>query len=74
MSNPSSIYKIILIVACSFLVVEAVFSTMDEMKKQNSTTVSQATAWIRSIFMIVLATVIMLLLGNTVTTAFPVPP
>lgn len=69
MSNPSNIYKIIFITACIFLVVEAVFSTLDEMKKPKSTTLAQATSWIRSIFMIVLAVVMFMLLQSTQTTS-----
>jgi hypothetical protein len=69
MTNPESIYRIVFIATCVFLVTEAIFSTLDVMKSKNSTTLSQATSWIRSIFMIVLATVIFLLLGSTVTSA-----
>lgn len=69
MSNPSEIYRIVFITACVFLVVEAVFSTLMEMKKSNSTTLSQATSWIRSILMIVLAVVMFLFLGSTQTTS-----
>lgn len=69
MSNPSEIYRIVFITACVFLVVEAVFATLNEMKNGKSTTLSQATSWIRSIFMIVLAVVMFLFLGSTETTS-----
>lgn len=69
MTNPSEIYRIVFITACVFLVVEAVFSTLAEMKKTKSTTLSQATSWIRSILMIVLAVVMFLFLGSTETTS-----
>lgn len=67
MSNPAGIYRIVFITACVFLVVEAVFSTIEEMKRTQKTTLSQATAWIRSIFMIILAIIMFLFLGSTVT-------
>lgn len=67
MSNPAGIYRITFITACVFLVVEAVYSTMDEMKRSQKTTLSQATSWIRSILMVVLAVIMFLFLGSTVT-------
>ena len=67
MSNPSTIYTLIFVTAPIFLIVEAVFSTLNEMKKTDKTTLSQATAWIKSILMIVLASIMLMLLRSTVT-------
>jgi len=69
MSNPSEIYRIVFISVCVFLVVDAVFATLNEMKRSGSTTLSQATVWIRSILMVVMAVVMFLFLGSTETTS-----
>lgn len=67
MSNPSTIYTLIFVTAPIFLIVEAVYITLEEMQKSGKTTLSQATAWIKSIFMIVLASIMLMLLRSTVT-------
>ena len=67
MSNPSTIYTLIFVTAPIFLIIEAVFSTLNEMKRSDKTTLSQATAWIKSILMIVLASIMLMLLRSTVT-------
>ena len=69
MSNPSTIYTLIFVTAPIFLIVESVFATLNEMKRSDKTTLSQATAWIKSILMIVLASVMLMLLRSTVTDA-----
>lgn len=72
MSNPSTIYTLIFVTAPIFLIVEAVFNTLNEMKRSDKTTLSQATIWIKSILMIVLASIMLLLLRSTVTDSVPV--
>jgi hypothetical protein len=67
MSNPSTIYTLIFVTAPIFLILEAVFATLNEMKRSDKTTLSQATAWIKSILMIVLASIMLMLLRSTVT-------
>ncbi len=68
MSNPSTIYTLIFVTAPIFLIVEAVYITLEEMQKSSGkTTLSQAVAWIKSIFMIVLASIMLMLLRSTVT-------
>jgi hypothetical protein len=67
MSNPSTIYTLVFVTAPIFLIIEAVYNTLEEMKRTGKTTVSQATAWIKSIFMIILAGIMLMLLRSTVT-------
>jgi hypothetical protein len=72
MIDPSDLYGFVFTSASILLIIEAVFAVMGEMKSKSSTKLSQATVWIRSLLMIVLAIVILVFLRSSQTTAQPV--
>lgn len=67
MSDPVQIYNTVFYAGSCFLVIEAVYGIMNEMKKSQRTTLSQATAWIKSLLMIVLALVMVMFIQSTDT-------
>lgn len=69
MIDPSDLYNFVFMSAVLFLVIEAVFSIINEIKKPSTTSLSQATTWIRSLLMIVLGVIIFMFLKNSQTTA-----
>lgn len=71
MSDPVRVYNAVFYAACAFLVIEAVYGIMNEMKKSQRTTLSQAATWIKSLLMIVLAVVMFAFLQSTDTSATP---
>ena len=68
MIDPSDLYNFIFISGALFLIIEAVFNVIKEIKNPSSTTLTQATTWIRSLLMIVLGVVIFLLMRSSQTT------
>lgn len=63
------LYTFVFGAGSAFLIIEAVFSILYEMRRKDGTTLSQATVWIRSLLMIVLAVVMMFLLKSTQTSS-----
>ncbi len=56
--------------ASAFFIIEAIFGIMDEIKRKDGSTLSQATTWIRSLLMIVMAIVMLVFIKSTATTSF----
>lgn len=69
MSDPAALYRMVFLTACVMLIVEATFGIMAEMKRSDSTTITQATVWIRSLLMIILAVIMFFFLRSTTTSA-----
>ncbi len=68
MSDPVRIYNTVFLLAAGFLIIEAVFGIMYNMKKPSKgTTLSQAATWIKSLLMIVFAVIIVTFLQSTDT-------
>lgn len=69
MMEPSDLYNFVFISAALFFVIEAIFAVIEEIKKPSSTSLSQATIWIRSLLMIVLGVTIFIFMRSSQTTA-----
>jgi hypothetical protein len=67
MIDPSDLYNFVFVSAALFFVIEAVFSIIEEIKKPSSTSLSQATIWIRSLLMIVFAVVLFMFMRSSQT-------
>jgi hypothetical protein len=67
MIDPADLYSFVFTSASVFLIVESVFNLMSEMKNKSSTQLSQATTWIRSLLMIVLAIVMFFFVRSSQT-------
>lgn len=68
MIDPSDLYNFIFTTASLFLIIEAIFNIISEIKKPSSTSLSQATVWIRSLLMIVLSVIIFMFVRSSQTT------
>ena len=69
MLDPSDLYNFVFTAAALFLIIESIFNIISEIKKPSSTSLSQATIWIRSLLMIVLGIVIFFFMRSSQTTA-----
>ena len=69
----SDLYILVFTSASVFLIVEAVFAILYEFRKKDKSTLSQATVWIRSLLMIMLAVIIMVFIKSTETQVVPIP-
>lgn len=65
----ADLYTFVFGAGSAFLVVEAVYGILNETRRKDGTTLSQATVWIRSLLMIVLAIVMIVLIKSTATTS-----
>lgn len=63
------LYTFVFGAGSAFLIVESVYGILGEMRRKDGTTLSQATVWIRSLLMIVLAIVMMVLIKSSATTS-----
>jgi hypothetical protein len=68
MIDPADLYNFIFMSASLFLIIEAIFNVISEIKKPSSTSLTQATMWIRSLLMIVLGVVIFMFVRSSQTT------
>lgn len=68
MIDPADLYNFVFTAASLFLIIEAIFNVVSEIKKPSSTSLSQATIWIRSLLMIVLGVVIFMFVRSSQTT------
>ncbi len=68
MIDPSDLYNFIFMTVSLFLTIEAIFNIINEIKKPSSTSLSQATVWIRSLLMIVLSVIIFMFVRSSQTT------
>lgn len=69
MIDPADLYNFIFTAASLFLIIEAIFNVVSEIKKPSSTSLTQATVWIRSLLMIVLGVIIFMFVRSSQTTA-----
>ncbi len=69
MIDPADLYNFIFTSASLFLIIESIFNVISEIKKPSSTSLTQATVWIRSLLMIVLGVIIFMFVRSSQTTA-----
>lgn len=67
MIDPGKVNSAVVYAVCAFLVIEAVYGIMNEMKKSQRSTLSQAATWIKSLLMITFAVILGLFFINTET-------
>lgn len=67
--DPSYLFNFVFVSTSIFLIIEAVFAIVAEIKKPSTTSLSQATIWIRSLLMIVLSVIILIFMRSSQTTS-----